>query len=173
MATRKVTSKNEFAKIASNLTIQEQGAGYEKYAPVYEYREGSFRCSIHTDGTTLEEQKELLRHRASCLDRYSIITPAELNRRSNRLQQALAFIGAHRELIPLLMYAHLLTSGGRKISFNKIVDLYIRTATLPEIVYLDRGNYEIAGVKFLSKSGVYNVWELIAQVPYLPKAWRA
>lgn len=172
MATKKVTSKREINNVLDNLVEVERSPRYADCAKEYTYTSGTFRCTIDTYGTTLEEQKKMLIHRASCLDRYSIITPAELNRRSNRLQRAMAFIGEHRELIPLLRYCHHLTSGGRRIGFAKMVELYTRTATLPDMVYYQDRDYHIKGVGYRCSSGITHISELIEQVPYIPKAWR-
>lgn len=98
--------------------------------------------------------------------------PKGMDDRSNRLQRAMAFIGEHRELIPLLRYCHHLTSGGRRIDFSEMVVLYTRTSTLPDMVYYQDRDYHIKGVGYRCSSGITHISELIEQVPYLPKAWR-
>lgn len=169
MATKKVTSKNQFAKIAEGLTIQEQGKGYEHCAPVYEYREGTFRCSIDTVNGSIEESIDRLKHAASCLDRYSIITPAELNRRSNRLQRAMAFIGEHREMIPFLTWVYSHTKHGSSV--ESAVSEYKKKYGQPQFVTREYSYYSKDGRWSFAPKGIYES-ELVAQVPYLPKAWR-
>lgn len=161
MATKKVTSKNQFAKIAEGLTIQEQGKGYEYCAPVYEYREGTFRCSIDIVNGSIEESIVRLKHAASCLDRYSIITPAELNRRSNRLQRAMAFIGEHREMIPFLRFYE---SRKDAKGYTAILNEWRRQGGTVSPIMETLTNGRSINVPYIS--------DLVAQLPYLPKAWR-
>lgn len=138
------------------------------------HHSGTFTAEyeIRPTGWTRAEMEEELRRRARRIDNRRVINAQKLDLRSNRLQRAMAFIGEHRELIPLLRYCHLLTSGGRRIGFAKMVELYTRTATLPDMVYYQDRDYHIKGVGYRCSSGITHISELIEQVPYLPKAWR-
>ena len=127
---------------------------------------------IRPTGWTREEMEEELRRRARKLASRRML-PKGMDDRSTRLQRAMLFIGEHRELIPLLRYCHHLTSGGRRISFTDIVVLYTHPATLPDMVYYQDRDYHIKGVGYRCKSGVDHIDELIGQVPYIPRAWRA
>ena len=137
------------------------------------HHSGTFTAEyeIRPTGWTRAEMEEELRRRARKLASRRML-PKGMDDRSNRLQRAMAFIGEHRELIPLLRYCHHLTSGGRRISFTDIVVLYTRTATLPDMVYYQDRDYHIKGVGYRCSSGITHISELIEQVPYLPKAWR-
>lgn len=133
---------------------------------------GTFTAEYETtSGWTREQMEEELRRRARRLASRRMM-PKGMDDRSNRLQRAMAFIGEHRELIPLLRYCHHLTSGGRRIDFSEMVVLYTRTATLPDMVYYQDRDYHIKGVGYRCASGITHISELIEQVPYLPKAWR-
>lgn len=138
------------------------------------HHSGTFTAEyeIRPTGWTRAEMEEELRRRARKLASRRMM-PKGMDDRSNRLQRAMAFIGEHRELIPLLRYCHHLTSGGRRISFTDIVVLYTRTATLPDMVYYQDRDYHIKGVGYRCKSGVDHIDDLIGQVPYIPRAWRA
>ena len=133
---------------------------------------GTFTAEYETSsGMTREQMEEELRRRARKLASRRML-PKGMDDRSTRLQRAMLFIGEHRELIPLLRYCHLLTSGGRRIDFSEMVVLYTRTATLPDMVYYQDRDYHIKGVGYRCSSGITHISELIEQVPYLPKAWR-
>lgn len=161
MATKKVTSKREINNVLDNLVEVERSARYADCAKEYTYTSGTFRCTIDTYGTTLEEQKELLRHRANCLDRYSIITPAELNRRSNRLQRAMAFIGEHREMIPFL---HFYESRKEAKGYTAILNEWRRRGGTVSPIMETLTTGRPINVPYIS--------DLVAQLPYIPKAWR-
>lgn len=169
MATKKVTSKREINNVLDNLVEVERSASYADCPKEYNYTSGTFRCHIDTYGTTIEEQKKMLIHRASCLDRYSIITPAELNRRSNRLQRAMAFIGEHREMIPFLMWVYEHTRQGS--TMETAVSDYKKEHGQPQFVTREYSYYSKDGRWSFAPKGLYES-ELVAQVPYLPKAWR-
>lgn len=161
MATKKVTSKREINNVLDNLVEVERSARYADCAKEYTYTSGTFRCTIDTYGTTIEEQKKMLIHRASCLDRYSIITPAELNRRSNRLQRAMAFIGEHRELVPFL---HFYESRKDAKGYTAILNEWRRQGGTVSPIMETLTNGRPINVPYIS--------DLVAQLPYLPKAWR-
>lgn len=162
MATKKVTSKREINNVLDNLVEVERSASYADCPKEYTYTSGTFRCTIDTYGTTLEEQKKMLIHRASCLDRYSIITPAELNRRSNRLQRAMAFIGEHREIIPFLAYYQ---ERRKSKGFTAIYNDWKRKGGAPSPIMDGWANY---GRSIKQPE----LGDLVAQLPYIPKAWR-
>lgn len=161
MATKKVTSKREINNVLDNLVEVERSARYADSPKEYTYTSGTFRCHIDTYGTTIEEQKKMLIHRASCLDRYSIITPAELNRRSNRLQKAMAFIGEHRELVPFL---HFYESRKDAKGYTAILNEWRRQGGTVSPIMETLTNGRPINVPYIS--------DLVAQLPYLPKAWR-
>lgn len=161
MATKKVTSKREINNVLDNLVEVERSARYADCAKEYTYTSGTFRCTIDTYGTTLEEQKELLRHRANCLDRYSIITPAELNRRSNRLQRAMAFIGEHREMI---LFLHFYESRKEAKGYTAILNEWRRRGGTVSPIMETLTTGRPINVPYIS--------DLVAQLPYIPKAWR-
>ena len=161
MATKKVTSKREINNVLDNLVEVERSARYADCPKEYTYTSGTFRCTIDTYGTTIEEQKKMLIHRASCLDRYSIITPAELNRRSNRLQRAMAFIGEHRELVPFL---HFYESRKDAKGYTAILNEWRRQGGTVSPIMETLTTGRPINVPYIS--------DLVAQLPYLPKAWR-
>lgn len=162
MATKKVTSKREINNVLDNLVEVERSSSYADCPKEYTYTSGTFRCTIDTYGTTLEEQKKMLIHRASCLDRYSIITPAELNRRSNRLQRAMAFIGEHREIIPFLAYYQ---ERRKSKGFTAIYNDWKRKGGAPSPIMDGWANY---GRSIKQPE----LGDLVAQLPYIPRAWR-
>ena len=161
MATKKVTSKREINNVLDNLVEVERSARYADCPKEYIYTSGTFRCHIDPYGTTIEEQKKMLIHRASCLDRYSIITPAELNRRSNRLQRAMAFIGEHREMIPFL---HFYESRKDAKGYTAILNEWRRQGGTVSPIMETLTTGRPINVPYIS--------DLVAQLPYLPKAWR-
>lgn len=176
MAT-KTTTKRENLKAQMDAIIDNaqhtdtRGTrGHER--EVYTMTHGTtFRAEYEATATMTREQwEEELRARARRIQNRRMM-PTGMNDRSNRLQRAMTFIGEHRELIPLLRYCHHLTSGGRRIGFTDIVVLYTRTATLPDMVYYQDRGYHIKGVGYLEKSGIWHIEDLVAEVPYLPKAW--
>ena len=161
MATKKVTSKREINNVLDNLVEVERSARYADCPKEYTYASGTFRCTIDTYGTTIEEQKKMLIHRASCLDRYSIITPAELNRRSNRLQRAMAFIGEHREMIPFLHFYEIRKDAK---GYTAILNEWRRQGGTVSPIMETLTTGRPINVPYIS--------DLVAQLPYLPKAWR-
>lgn len=168
MAIKKVTSKREINRVLNNFVEVERNECYADCPKEYTYTSGTFRCTIDTYGTTLEEQKELLRHRANYLDRYGIITPAELNRRSKQMQLAMAFIGEHRELIPFLEYV------SKRADKDKAAKEYVRTSRdIPAVV-----------LEYTQRSPRLTWWKknnedfpplscLLDELPRIPMAWRA
>lgn len=169
MATKKVTSKREINNVLDNLVEVERSASYADCAKEYTYTSGTFRCTIDTYGTTLEEQKELLRRRALRIDNRRDINTQKLDLRSNRLQRAMAFIGEHREMIPFL--THVSDSIRQGVSMDDAVADYCNKHGRPTFVHRDYNHRTRDYFYNFAPRGYYES-ELVAQVPYLPKAWR-
>ena len=168
---KKVTAKNELNKIVENLTIQEQGKGYEHCAPVYEYREGIFRCTIDTCNTTIEEQLQNLKKAASSLDRIGSRSSAELNRRSNKIQEVLAYIGSHRELIPFFSVLHEWTGKHPDQTAQDAVHEYRKNNTLPACVKVEYQAFRGKRAYYGLGCKMPAIAEVLEQLPYIPKAW--
>lgn len=170
MKTKKVTFKKEFESIASGLAIQEQEKGYKDCAPVYEYRSGTFRCSIDTDRITIEEQIANLKQVANRMDRDSIIISAELNRRCSSFQKALAYIGENRHLIPFFNYINEYVQSHSDKSVQDAIRAYRKRNTLPAEIVPDYSGWGKATLYGLGGKSP-DIYTVLAQLPYIPKAW--
>ena len=124
---------------------------------------------IRPTGWTRAEMEDELRRRARRIDNRRVINTQKLDLRSNRLQRAMAFIGEHREMIPVLMWVYDHTRQGS--TMETAVSDYKKEHGQPQFVTREYSYYSKDGRWSFAPKGLYES-ELVAQVPYLPKAWR-
>ena len=122
------------------------------------------------DEESRREMEEHLRKRAAAVARGHVISRAEMGRRSNNFQKALAYIGEHRHLIPFFRFLYDWThehpdksvQDGIREYRNKFKQL---PAELVKESGYCRGTYFHLGTKQPELATI------IAQIPVLPKAW--
>lgn len=124
---------------------------------------------IRPTGWTRAEMEEELRRRARRIDNRRDINTQKLNLRSNRLQRAMAYIGEHREMIPFLTWVYDHTHKGS--TMETAVSDYKKEHGQPQFVTREYSYYSKEGHWSFAPKGLYES-ELIAQVPYIPRAWR-
>lgn len=130
---------------------------------------GTFTAEYEiTSGWTREQMEEELRRRARRIAARRML-PKGMDDRSNRLQRAMAFIGEHREMIPFLTWVYSHTKHGRSV--ESAVSEYKKKYGQPQFVTREYSYYSKDGRWSFAPKGIYES-ELVAQVPYLPKAWR-
>lgn len=130
---------------------------------------GTFTAEYEiTSGWTREQIEEELRRRARRIAARRML-PKGMDDRSNRLQRAMAFIGEHREMIPFLTWVYSHTKHGRSV--ESAVSEYKKKYGQPQFVTREYSYYSKDGRWSFAPKGIYES-ELVAQVPYLPKAWR-
>ena len=130
---------------------------------------GTFTAEYEiTSGWTREQIEEELRRRARRIAARRML-PKGMDDRSNRLQRAMAFIGEHREMIPFLTWVYSHTKHGRSV--ESAVSEYKKKYGQPQFVTREYNYYSKDGRWSFAPKGIYES-ELVAQVPYLPKAWR-
>ena len=130
---------------------------------------GTFTAEYEiTSGWTREQIEEELRRRARRIAARRML-PKGMDDRSNRLQRAMAFIGEHREMIPFLTWVYSNTKHGRSV--ESAVSEYKKKYGQPQFVTREYSYYSKDGRWSFAPKGLYES-ELVAQVPYLPKAWR-
>lgn len=130
---------------------------------------GTFTAEYEiTSGWTREQIEEELRRRARRIAARRML-PKGMDDRSNRLQRAMAFIGEHREMIPFLTWVYSHTKHGRSV--ESAVSEYKKKYGQPQFVTREYCYYSKDGRWSFAPKGIYES-ELVAQVPYLPKAWR-
>lgn len=130
---------------------------------------GTFTAEYEiTSGWTREQIEEELRRRARRIAARRML-PKGMDDRSNRLQRAMAFIGEHREMIPFLTWVYSHTKHGRSV--ESAVSEYKKKYGQPQFVTREYSYYSKDGRWSFAPKGLYES-ELVAQVPYLPKAWR-
>lgn len=130
---------------------------------------GTFTAEYEiTSGWTREQIEEELRRRARRIAARRML-PKGMDDRSNRLQRAMAFIGEHREMIPFLTWVYSHTKHGRSV--ESAVSEYKKKYGQPQFVTREYRYYSKDGRWSFAPKGLYES-ELVAQVPYLPKAWR-
>ena len=130
---------------------------------------GTFTAEYEiTSGWTREQIEEELRRRARRIAARRML-PKGMDDRSNRLQRAMAFIGEHREMIPFLTWIYSHTKHGRSV--ESAVSEYKKKYGQPQFVTREYSYYSKDGRWSFAPKGLYES-ELVAQVPYLPKAWR-
>lgn len=130
---------------------------------------GTFTAEYEiTSGWTREQIEEELRRRARRIAARRML-PKGMDDRSNRLQRAMAYIGEHREMIPFLTWVYSHTKHGRSV--ESAVSEYKKKYGQPQFVTREYSYYSKDGRWSFAPKGLYES-ELVAQVPYLPKAWR-
>lgn len=130
---------------------------------------GTFTAEYEiTSGWTREQMEEELRRRARRIAARRML-PKGMDDRSNRLQRAMAFIGEHREMIPFLTWVYSHTKHGRSV--ESAVSEYKKKYGQPQFVTREYSYYSKDGRWSFAPKGIYES-ELVAKVPYLPKAWR-
>lgn len=130
---------------------------------------GTFTAEYETTpGWTREQMEEELRRRARRIAARRML-PKGMDDRSNRLQRAMAYIGEHREMIPFLMWVYDHTRQGS--TMETAVSDYKKEHGQPQFVTREYSYYSKDGRWSFAPKGIYES-ELVAQVPYLPKAWR-
>ena len=130
---------------------------------------GTFTAEYETSsGMTREQMEEELRRRARKLASRRML-PKGMDDRSTRLQRAMLFIGEHREMIPFLTWVYSHTKHGRSV--ESAVSEYKKKYGQPQFVTREYSYYSKDGRWSFAPKGIYES-ELVAQVPYLPKAWR-
>lgn len=135
------------------------------------HHSGTFTAEyeIRPTGWTRAEMEEELRRRARRIDNRRDINTQKLDLRSNRLQRAMAYIGDHREMIPFL--THVSDSIRQGMSMDDAVADYCTKHGRPTFVHRDYNHRTRDYFYNFAPRGYYES-ELVAQVPYLPKAWR-
>lgn len=135
------------------------------------HHSGTFTAEyeIRPTGWTRAEMEEELRRRARRIDNRRDINTQKLDLRSNRLQRAMAYIGEHREMIPFLTWVYDHTRQGS--TMETAVSDYKKEHGQPQFVTREYSYYSKDGRWSFAPKGLYES-ELVAQVPYLPKAWR-
>lgn len=128
------------------------------------HHSGTFTAEyeIRPTGWTRAEMEEELRRRARRIDNRRDINAKKLDLRSNRLQRAMAFIGEHREIIPFLAYYQ---ERRKSKGFTAIYNDWKRKGGAPSPIMDGWANY---GRSIKQPE----LGDLVAQLPYIPKAWR-
>lgn len=126
------------------------------------HHSGTFTAEyeIRPTGWTRAEMEEELRRRARKLASRRML-PKGMDDRSNRLQRAMAFIGEHREMIPFL---HFYESRKDAKGYTAILNEWRRQGGTVSPIMETLTNGRPINVPYIS--------DLVAQLPYLPKAWR-
>ena len=173
MATKRTKIENIKTQVdnlieSAQLTATRGWQGHER--EVYTMQgAGTFTAEYEiTSGWTREQIEEELRRRARRIAARRML-PKGMDDRSNRLQRAMAFIGEHREMIPFL--THVSDSIRQGVSMDDAVADYCTKHGRPTFVRRDY-NYRTRDYFYNFAPRGYYESELVAQVPYLPKAWR-
>ena len=122
---------------------------------------GTFTAEYETTpGWTREMVEEELRRRARRIAARRML-PKGMDDRSTRLQRAMAFIGEHREMIPFL---HFYESRKDAKGYTAILNEWRRQGGTVSPIMETLTNGRPINVPYIS--------DLVAQLPYLPKAGR-
>lgn len=117
------------------------------------------------DEESRREMEEHLRKRAAAVARGHVISRAEMERRSNNFQKALAYIGEHRHLIPFLRFLDdYVRSHEGKSEYDAIRE-YKKKNQLPSELYHEGYGIYSFGPK------MPHISIFVEQLPVLPKAW--
>lgn len=118
------------------------------------------------DEENRREMEEHLRKRAAAVARGHVISRAEVERRSNNFQKALAFIGENRHLIPFLRFLDdYVRSHEGKSEYDAIREYKKKNQLPPELYHEGYGIYSF-GTK------MPHISIFVEQLPVLPKAWK-
>ena len=133
-----------------------------------ELTHGNFRGSYGIkpgDAESRRIMEEHLRKRAAEVSRGHVISRAEMERRSNNFQKALAYIGEHRHLIPFLRFLDDYVRGPEgKSEYDAIREYKKKNQLPPELYHEGYGIYSF-GPK------MPHISIFVKQLPVLPKAW--
>lgn len=125
---------------------------------------------IRPTGWTREEMEEELRRRARRIAARRML-PKGMDDRSTRLQRAMLYISQHREMIPFLTHVSTHASADLK-DMTDVIDAYCATHGRPTFVHRDWNNYRRTHFYTFAPKGIEES-DLLGQVPYIPRAWRA
>ena len=173
MATKKVTFKNEVNNILNNMQEMERPSHLSECPKEYKYQEGNFKCYVDTSVMSLEDAKKMIADNADRLNRnLRHFHASELNRRSNFTQNALAYIGQHRELIPFLDYVTAKVEGGADV--DKAAREYGKQhPDMPKAVKDYAHDKSTFAMWYINGKGTPPLQVILKELPYIPKAWRA
>lgn len=175
MVTRRIKTENLMTQV-ENLIESAQHTDtrswYGDTREVYTMQgAGTFTAKYETTpGRTREEMEEELRRRARSIQNRSML-PKGMDDRSTRLQRAMLYIGQHRDMIPFLEHVSSHASPDLK-DMTDVIDAYIAVYGCPTFVHRDWSHYTRGHFYTFAPKGLYES-DLIGQVPYIPRAWRA
>lgn len=165
MATKRIKTENLKTQVENLLESAQHTDTRLWYGDTREvytmHTAGTFRAEYETTpGWTREMVEEELRRRARRIAARRML-PKGMDDRSNRLQRAMAFIGEHREMIPFL---HFYESRKDAKGYTAILNEWRRKGGTVSPIMETLTNGRPINVPYIS--------DLVAQLPYLPKAWR-
>lgn len=167
---KKVSLKNEIGGMLDNLQEVERPARYDGCPKEYKYQEGGFKCYVGTDVLTLEDAKKLIAQNVGRLARANTTPRSVIERRSNNFQKAMAYIGEHRHLIPFFRFVDEWVRSHTDKSVQDAIRAYRKQNTLPaEVISKYMGWGKVSYYKLEYKAP--DIYTVLSQIPYLPKAW--
>ena len=167
---KKVSLKKEVANIMDNLEELERPAIYKECPKEYQYKANGFKCNVDTSVKNLDDMKKFIASNVNRLNRAFTTPRSVIERRSNKFQKALAYIGEHRHLIPFFRFLYDWTHEHPDKSVQDGIREYRKAhKVLPS---------ELIGESGWGRSTYYHLGTkqpelatIIAQIPVLPKAW--
>jgi hypothetical protein len=165
---KKVSLNKEVANIMDNLEELERPAIYKECPKEYQYKANGFKCNVDTSVMNLDDMKKLIASNVNRLNRAFTTPRSVIERRSNKFQQALAYISEHRHLVPLLVYVYN-KSQGTTANYWKLAKDYAKKNGGMPAELIDNGERKKA--KDFDMCRTEDFYNAVAQVPSFPKAW--
>ena len=165
---KKVSLNKEVANIMDNLEELERPAIYKECPKEYQYKANGFKCNVDTSVMNLDDMKKLIASNVNRLNRDFTTPRSVIERRSNKFQEALAYISEHRHLIPLLVYVYNRTKGETLNSWRVLKEYTSKHGGMPAEL---EGRCDICKKKGFDPRYTPDWENLLKQVPSFPKAW--
>ena len=165
---KKISLNKEVANIMDNLEELERPAIYKKCPKEYQYKANGFKCNVDTSVMNLDDMKKLVASNVNRLNRAFTTPRSVIERRSNKFQEALAYISEHRHLIPLLVFVYNRTKGETLNSWRVVKEYTSKHGVMPAEL---EGRCDICKKKGFDPRYTHDWENLLKQVPYIPKAW--
>lgn len=168
---KKENLKKQFAEMLEGAQDVYEFTQYGKTVTEHQMNSGTFRASFVSckdDAESRQMAEEYIRKRISEVNRNRNIPRSVLEKRSNKFQQALAYISEHRHLVPLLVYVYN-KSQGTTVNYWKLAKDYAKKNGGMPAELIDNGERKKA--KEFDMCRTEDFYNAVAQVPSFPKAW--
>ena len=154
-----------------NLEELERPAMYKECPKEYQYNTNGFKCNVDTSVMNLDDMKKLIASNVNRLNRALTTPRSVIERRSNKFQEALAYISEHRHLNPFFRFVYeYLQKHPTKSDTDAVKEWKKKHKSIPAEVTFESWGYGTQGSYTLGHK-MPSIGTVAYQIPVLPKAW--